>query len=185
MIRCKACGYVMKEGKLGDRCPACGAPRTFFEPYIDNMSPERRNLLKLELHPIATHFPVALIVIIFMLSLVELFLAGTGRLMLAYGSKILVLLLPIVTALTFGAGWLDGTTRFRKIANSRILKVKIVLASVYFIVSLAMTFVVWLGMFNSSVVDVITLLLSLIGIALISVLGLLGASINDAAFPGK
>jgi uncharacterized membrane protein len=185
MIRCKACGYITKESKLGDRCPACGAPRTVFEPYKDNMSPERRNILKLELHPIATHFPIALVGIILLLSFAGLFLSGNGRLMVAYGVKVLVLLLPIVTVITFGAGWLDGTTRFRKIANSRILKVKIVLGSVYFIVSLSMTLVVWMGVFNSSAVNFITLLLSVIGVALVSVLGLLGTSINNAAFPGS
>ena len=42
MVRCKACGFLMKEGKLGDRCPACGAPKTAFEPYKDPMAWNRR-----------------------------------------------------------------------------------------------------------------------------------------------
>ena len=31
-VRCKACGYIMEEGKVGDRCPACGAPRAALVP---------------------------------------------------------------------------------------------------------------------------------------------------------
>ena len=26
MVRCKSCGYLMPEGKLKDKCPACGVP---------------------------------------------------------------------------------------------------------------------------------------------------------------
>ena len=35
LIRCKACGYVTREGKIKDVCPACGVPAKMFEPYTD------------------------------------------------------------------------------------------------------------------------------------------------------
>ncbi len=58
-LKCKACGYIIDEKKLGDVCPACGVPRKAFEPWTDDMSPRRRVLLTLNLHPIALHFPQA------------------------------------------------------------------------------------------------------------------------------
>ena len=58
-LKCKACGYIIDEKKLGDVCPACGVPRKAFEPWTDDMSPRRRTLLTLNLHPIALHFPQA------------------------------------------------------------------------------------------------------------------------------
>ena len=55
MVRGKVCGYITF-GVLGDKCPACGAAKTAFEPYIDNMAQPRRKILNLQLHPIAGNF---------------------------------------------------------------------------------------------------------------------------------
>ena len=38
LVRCRACGFIMEEEKLGDVCPACGIPRKAFEPYKETMS---------------------------------------------------------------------------------------------------------------------------------------------------
>ena len=79
MIRCKACGYIMEGGKLGDKCPACGAPKTAFEPYTDPMAAPRRKMLNLQLHPIAVHFPITFAVAAFVFSLAILFLSGEAQ----------------------------------------------------------------------------------------------------------
>jgi rubredoxin/O-antigen/teichoic acid export membrane protein len=45
LVRCRACGYVMEERKVGRVCPACGLRRSVFQPYEDKISPTRRFLL--------------------------------------------------------------------------------------------------------------------------------------------
>ena len=59
LLRCKPCGYIIKEQDLGQVCPACGMPKSAFEPYKENISPKRKFILGLDLHPIAVHFPQA------------------------------------------------------------------------------------------------------------------------------
>ena len=55
LVRCRPCGYVMKESELGDVCPACGLPRNVFEPYRERVSANRLFILGLDIHPIAIH----------------------------------------------------------------------------------------------------------------------------------
>jgi uncharacterized membrane protein len=185
LIRCRACGYLMKEGKLGDKCPACGAPKTSFEPYNDLMAEPRRRVLNFQLHPIAAHFPVAFTVATLVFILASTFLRGEAQNLVISTSKVLVLFMPLLVILTFIVGWIDGKIRFRKIANSKILKTKILYACLLFAVSLALTIVVWMGAFNSVAMTVLALLLNAAALVLIFLLGLLGTSIIGAAFPGK
>jgi uncharacterized membrane protein len=185
MIRCKACGYIMKEGKLGDRCPACGAPRTAFEPYTDPMSRPRRLVLSLQLHPIATHFPITFVVAALVFSIVIPFLPGEARSLLVGTVKILSLLIPLVVVIAFLVGLWDGRVRFRKIGNSRILKTKILYAVFLFVVSVALAFVVWAGEYGASGAILGAILLSAAALVLVFLLGTLGTSILGAAFPGK
>jgi uncharacterized membrane protein len=185
MVRCKACGYIMKEGKLGDRCPACGAPRTAFEPYTDPMARPRRRVLDLQLHPIATHFPIVFVVAVLVFSIAIPFLTGDARTMLVGTVKILSLLLPLVVILAFLVGLWDGHIRFRKIGNSKILKTKIIYAVFLFIVSAALAVIVWTGEYSAFGVTLGAILLGAAGIILVFLLGTLGTSVLGAAFPGK
>lgn len=185
MVRCKACGYLMPAGKLHDRCPACGAPKTAFEPYTDPMGPERRKILKLDLHPIAVHFPVSFVAAVLVFSIAIPFLAGEAQTLLIDTNKILVLFIPVLIIATFWLGWLDGKIRFRKISNSRILKTKIVYAILLFLVSSAITVVIWISGYDSAGLSALIGVLSAAGLILVVLLALLGISINRAAFPGK
>lgn len=185
MVRCKACGYITKEGKLGDRCPACGAPRTVFEPYNDLMASPRRRILNLQLHPIAVHFPVAFVVASFVFIAAAPFLSGEAQRLVVSTARVIVLFIPLLVLLAFAVGWIDGKIRFRKIGNSKILKTKILYACLVFIVSIALAFVIWMGAFDSVLMTVLAVLLSIAALVLVLLLGLLGSSINEAAFPGK
>ena len=184
MVRCKVCGYIMFGGKSGDKCPACGAPRTAFEPYIDNMAQPRRKILNLQLHPIAVHFPVAFAVAALVFSFVTIFLSGQARTTLIDATKIIVLFIPILVIAAGIAGWLDGRVRFHKIKNSMILKRKIVYAIILFIISLALAVTIWTGG-TDSWVFALGALMSLAAVVMVYLLGLLGTSIIGAAFPGK
>jgi uncharacterized membrane protein len=185
MIRCRACGYLMKAGDLRDKCPACGAPKTSFEPYTDPMANNRRKILNLQLHPVAVHFPVTFAVAALVFSIAIPFFSGDARKVMLDTTKVLVLFMPLLVAAAFTVGWIDGKIRFRKIRNSEILKKKILYACLLFVLSLGLTFVVWIGEFSSVVASSGAILLSSILFVLVFILGLLGTSVTEAAFPGK
>jgi uncharacterized membrane protein len=185
LVRCKACGYIMKEGKLGDRCPACGAPKTAFEAYNDLMAAPRRKILDLQLHPISVHFPIALTVATFVFILAAAILKGDAQGLVISTAKVLVLFIPLTVLLAFAVGWADGKVRFRKIGNSKILKTKILYACLLFAVSLALAIAVWMGALNAVGTVILALLLNAAALVLVFLLGLLGTSVMGAAFPGK
>jgi O-antigen/teichoic acid export membrane protein len=184
MMRCKACGYLMKEGETGDRCPACGAPRTAFEPATDPLARPRRRLLSLQLHPVAVHFPVALATATLVFSLAIPFLTGEGKNLLVSAAKLLALLLPFLAAAAFLAGWVDGRARFRKIRNSAILKRKIGYAAVLLAVSSGLAAAVWAGGYGTVGATLAAILLSAAAVGCVYVLGRLGTSIVGSALAG-
>jgi uncharacterized membrane protein len=184
-VRCKVCGYLIKEGDLRDKCPACGANRSVFEKYTDPVAAPRRRILNLHLHPIAVHFPTTFAVAAFVFSVAIPFLSGEAQTLLISTTKIISIFLPVVIILAFWVGWWDGTLRFRKIKNSQILKRKIVYACVLFAVSLGLVALVWEGDFGTWVSTMAVILLSAVAIVFAILLGLLGMSIAQAAFPGK
>jgi uncharacterized membrane protein len=185
MVRCKACGYIMPAGKLHDKCPACGAPKTSFEPYTDPMSSERRQVLNFDLHPIAVHFPISLAVAVFVFSIAIPFLNGLPRTLLIDTDKILSLFIPVTTASAFGLGWIDGKIRFRKILNSQILLTKITYAILLFCASVIQTVIIWVYGFDNAGFTALIVVLGAAASVLVILLGLLGKTIRNAAFPGK
>ena len=184
-VRCRACGYIMDEARLGDKCPACGVPRQSFEPYTDTLSSSRRRILKLDLHPIAVHFPVSFTVAIAVLSAATFLVPCpvTGLLMAA--ASIMAWFLPLLVLVAFLIGLLDGKARFRKIGNSRILKVKILLATVLFVLSLALAILIWIKGFSDPMLTLLYIFIDLAALTCVVWLSLLGVSIMEAALPGK
>jgi O-antigen/teichoic acid export membrane protein/rubredoxin len=182
-VRCKACGYIMRAGKVEDRCPACGAPKAAFEPYEDPMSARRRTLLKLDLHPVLVHFPVSLTSSVLVFLIVTAFLSGRAHAMLADTVKILVLLLPALVIVAAIGGVVDGRIRFRKIRKSLILKRKLLGASLLFVVSAAQTIVLWVAGLGGGAIAAAAAL-GAVGLGIIIVLAVMGRDIRVAAFPG-
>ncbi len=185
LIRCKACGYIMEEGKLGDKCPACGAPKTAFMPYVDTMGARRRNILKLDLHPIAVHFPISFSVAVLVFSIAIFFLAGDARTFLINTNRILVLLIPVMVIIAGTVGYIDGKVRFRKLGNSQILKRKILYASIFLAASIALAVVVWVSGLENPAYIAASVVLAALALGMIIILSLLGTSILEAAFPGN
>ncbi len=182
LVRCKACGFVMAEGALGDRCPACGAPRTSFQPYVDPVGVSKRKILKFHLHPIAVHFPTTLSVAILVFALGALAIGGKAGDLLISTNKILGVFFPAVVLLSGALGFWEGKIRFRKIRNSKVLKTKLAYAIGLFAVSLAISVTVW----PSGVgFQIMTAVLAAATVVCNIFLGLLGMSLDDAAFPGK
>ncbi len=140
-MKCKACGYVMEEGKIKDVCPACGLPKTVFEPYDDKLSPKRRLIMELDLHAIIVHFPQAFAVFIPPCIVVSYFVPAPFNGDLLSTVKILALVLPLSVLASLVTGMIDGKNRFKKL-NTPAQKFKIVLGSVLFILTLGIFYVV-------------------------------------------
>jgi uncharacterized membrane protein len=169
----------MLEDKLGDKCPACGVDSKFFAPYTPAVSERRLMILKFHLHPIMVHFPTSFSVAILLCLLLALFplpdaILATGR--------ILATVLPAVVALAIVLGILDGILRFRRIKVSQILKKKIPYGLTLLAVSLIMAFTVWQ---EGTMYVWFSIILAVLSVALTTVLGLLGSSINESILPGK
>ncbi len=174
----------MEEVKLRDKCPACGVPREMFEPYTDPMAESRRRILRLDLHPIAVHFPTSFAVAILVFTIAMFFFSGLVEELLLSTIKVMVLFLPLLVLIAFMAGLLDGKTRFRRLDRSHILKSKMLYGSIFFVLAIALALLVWLGGLGSVTLIAIAVALAAGGVACSVLLALLGMQILNSAFPG-
>jgi uncharacterized protein (DUF983 family) len=184
LVRCKVCGFIMPEAKLKERCPACGALRNVFEPYTDPVSETRRNVLDLDMHRVAVHFPITFIVMV-PIFLVGALLFPTRAAIMLMTVRLMVLLLPFFILVAFFVGMLDGLTRFRKIRVSEILKKKFVYGIIFFALSIALNVLVWKVGFRQRGPLALEIVISVIAAGVATELGLLGRGIIYSAFPGK
>ena len=144
LIRCKACGYVTREGKIKDICPACGVPAKMFEPYTDPVSEKRRLILDLHIHPIMVHFPQAFAITLFLLAVLSYFAPPAIKGMLFNSIQVISFLLPYFVVLSLLTGLFDGKIRFRKVTTP-FLKKKIIIGLIFLITSIALAFVAFSG----------------------------------------
>ena len=134
LMICSVCGYIINEGYKGDVCPACGAAKTAFQPYVDKMSPKRRKILNLHMHNILVHFPQAFSLLMLFLIVMSLFLMDSSKFDFMTTFKILSFFLPLSVVVSIISGVIDGKTRFKRITTP-ILKKKIAVAILFFIFS--------------------------------------------------
>ena len=135
MMRCKACGLIISGSKIKDVCPACGLPRTVFEEYEERISPGRKFLLSLDLHPMVVHFPQALAVVGVLFLVGGLLLAAPLATDLLSSARLLLILLPFSVLGAVAAGVLDGRTRFRRLRTPMLVR-KMIVSGVLFVLSL-------------------------------------------------
>jgi uncharacterized membrane protein len=185
MVRCKVCGYVMPEGKLKDKCPACGVAAKAFEPWEDPLAEPRRKSLTLDLHPIAVHFPTAFVVSLIVIFVVGLAFPGRVADLFLCAGRLMALFLPVLVIAAFLLGVKDGITRFRSVGRSDILKRKVLFGLLYFAFAVALPLVVWLWGVDGAGPLATALALSAAGLACNVVLSLLGVPLLCSAMPGK
>lgn len=185
LVRCKVCGYIMEEGKLGDVCPACGALSKVFEPYEDPISERRRRILKMDLHPIAVHFSVAFAASLVVITIVSSVAKGRVEELFTATTKIMTFFTPIMVLASFLTGLVDGKIRFRRLDRSPILKRKIVLGIVLFLSTIGLAFIVWIGEFAGLIYSLLSIAVALVSLVCAFLLALWGSSIKDSAFAGK
>ncbi len=179
LLRCKACGYIIKEKKLGDVCPACGVPKKSFEPYKDNISKNRRFILEFNLHPIAVHFPQAIATLSTFFILIGIIIPAF-RDDLFTTVKVLSLFLPLTVIAAIMSGLLDGKTKFKKITTPALVK-KIIAGGVFLVLSIIISALVF-----SSGMDLFAYILVLyIGCLICQVaLGEIGKKLMNSYLPG-
>jgi hypothetical protein len=183
LVRCKACGYVAKEGRIKDVCPACGVPAKMFEPYTDPLSEKRRRMIDLHTHPVIVHFPQAFSLTLFILAVLFFIAPVPIKDALGYTMKVISFFLPFFVVLSFLTGLLDGKTRFRKVTTP-FLKKKIIIGMIFFITAIALAAIAFTEKFPGNSTFEYFTLLTIIASGCTVALGFIGGRLADAKFPG-
>lgn len=131
---CRPCGYVLKESALGDICPACGLPRKVFEDYKERMSPGRSKILRMDLHPIAVHFPQSMLVLSLLALILNLVNPFFHPEVLLGAAQYAALIFPFAVLAAFISGLLDGKIRFKSV-RTPVLKKKIIFGVIMLVAS--------------------------------------------------
>jgi len=181
MVRCKPCGFIMEAGKY-DTCPACGVSSKVFEPYKDRVSHKRRQLLDLDLHPIAVHFPQTIAVFIFQFMLINIIFPHYKSDEILNFVQFLGILLPLAVFGAFVSGVIDAKIRFKKLSPSALQK-KMYWGTAMFLTSMAVP--IFIVFFDKTLAIKLIILLSTgltLGIA--TILALMCKKLMYAEMPG-
>ncbi len=178
LVRCRPCGYVMKESELGDVCPACGLPRDVFEPYREKVSPGRLRFLALDIHPIAIHLSQTFVVLVPFLILFHYLFPDFEPTIIHSVVTFSVYVFPLTLILSAISGYADGLVRFKTI-NTPLLIKKIILSVIIITLSIVQVIA-----FNRDTYPWYFLLLSLISLGTAVQLGMLGKHLIDVILPG-
>ena len=181
-VRCKVCGFIMDESHLEDLCPACGLPRTVFEPYTKKISPRRKFILDQHLHPIAIHFPQVLILLVVLMPLLALCVSDPLRFEFLVVAKLSILALPFTVFGGFITGLLDGKLRFKKVTTPLLIN-KIIAGVIFQILSIAI-FALYLsnGFAGNNLWIIVGL--GILSTACAIYLGRVGSTMFDSILPG-
>jgi len=172
----------MAEGELEDLCPACGLPKTVFEPYTKNISDRRRFLADQHFHPIAVHLPQVLLITCVLMPILAKLLPQpfSGEFLII--AKWAILVLPFAALGAFASGLLDGKIRFKKL-KTPLLVHKTVAGGVFLALSVAV-FALYLayGLQGANAWVIVVLSAAATGDAIY--LGKIGAPMFSAIVPG-
>ena len=179
LVRCKPCGYVMEEDKLGDVCPACGMPRKAFEPYRERVALNRLFVLGLDLHPIAIHLSQTFVV---MIPALIIFTKLFPNILFEVLSNVLIFSVYVFPLTLIGAiatGLLDGLFRFKSLTPP-LLRTKILYSSIITVLAIVQFLFSYKGEYG-----IISITVSIGCLACAVRLGLLGKKLLDVILPGS
>lgn len=182
LLRCKPCGYIIKEQDLGQVCPACGMPKSAFEPYEENISSKRKFILGLDLHPIAVHFPQAFATILPLILIINILITSFYTKELVIVSKFLSVLLPFTVIGAIISGIIDGKVRFKKIRTPALIK-KIIIGCIFLLFSVSNSLIIIFSDFESNS-KIYVLLLSIACVLCVIFLGIIGKKLMYAKIKG-
>jgi len=175
---CGTCRFVIVEEKLNDICPACGADRAGFKNHSQNISPSRKKILGLNVHPMIVNFPNAISFLIPVSIIIASNFLATIRGDFMATARVLAFLFPATVLLAFFSGILDAKTRFGKLSTPYI-KRKIILGIVLYILSTVIALLVFQYGYSSKTQPVILILCGL-SIACEVMLASVGKSLRNA-----
>lgn len=180
-LKCRVCGYIIREDRLGEVCPACGVAKTAFEPYSFKMSEMRRRLLELHLHPIAVHFPQAFLTLLAVLVATAL-LAPAWETEVLPLARLFSLMVPLFVLGAAASGIIDGKTRLKKLTTI-ILRRKIIMGSLLFLLTAGAALVLQGFPFQGAAAAGVSVLLAA-GLGCSAVLAKLGSGLVCVKMPG-
>lgn len=178
LVRCRPCGYVMKEGDLKDVCPACGLPRNVFEPYREKVSSGRLRFLGLDIHPIAIHLSQTFVALIPFLIIFHYIFPNFEETIVHSVITFSIYIFPLTLILSFLSGLADGITRF-KTFRTPLLRAKIFYGIVIVVLS-----VLQVILFKPQDYSWLFLFISLAALACAVKLGMLGKYLINVILPG-
>ena len=181
-VRCKACGYVIGTDDVKDLCPACGLPKTVFEPHQKRISAKRKFLLDQHIHPIAVHFPQVFVFVIIVGILSSFLLNDPWRSDFLAATKLSILALPFAVLAGFISGLIDGKLRFKKL-NTPLLVHKMIAGIILQVLSLIIAAIYLVnGLTPYSTASILALSVISTGVAIY--LGRTGATMFESFMPG-
>jgi len=184
ILRCKACGYLVREDKQGDVCPACGLASKVFEPYDSRISARRQFIMDLDLHPIVVHFSQAFCTLLPPLVLLAIVFPAFEAEKVEAVIQFIVLLLPPSVAGAAATGIIDAKVKLKKLRNPAPAR-KMIVGSALLMLSLAAAFVVFSGVLDApkSLYALLAINAASLGCAVL--LGMMGKKLIIAVLPGK
>ena len=178
LVRCRPCGYVMKESELGDVRPDCGLPSDVFEPYREKVSAGRLRFLALDIHPIAIHLPQTFVALVPFLIIFNYLFPNFEPIIIHSVIAFSVYVFPLTLILSAISGYADGLVRFKTIKTPLLIK-KIIFSAIIITLSIVQVVV-----FKRDAYPWYFLLLSLASLATAVQLGMLGKHLIDVILPG-
>ncbi|HTP60322.1 MAG TPA: hypothetical protein VMM82_15475 [Spirochaetia bacterium] len=183
LLRCKTCGYVVEADRVGDVCPACGVARKMMEPWKDPLSPQRRFLLGLDVHPIIDHFSIsfatcAAVVAAFVLLFPDVLHQTSAGVM-----RVFVGVLPLAVLASYLSGVYDGKLRFRR-TSTPVLRSKKLLGALFFAFTVIPAVLCFFVDPSARWAGVSITVLEILGLGCAFLLGRAGKDLLGAFFPG-
>ncbi|MBN2023245.1 MAG: hypothetical protein JW809_10690 [Pirellulales bacterium] len=180
LVRCRACGYVMREVKVRDVCPACGFKKSVFQPHEEKISPRRRFLLDLDAHPILVHFPQCFASILPPLVAVHLLLPDFYGPELAAVIGFVSLVLPLSVVGAIASGLFDASLKLKRL-DTPALVCKIAAGVALLLLSAANTLLILLWGLAPAKLFILGLSLGCLVCAIL--LGMMGKKLIAAILP--
>lgn len=180
-LKCRACGFIMDKDGAPDICPACGVPKKVFEDFKYNITPRRKLIMDLNLHPIMLHLPQAITGLIPFFAVLSLITDASLGIKFLYTVEIITYILPLSVSAAAITGVFDGKNRFKKLSTPA-LKKKIILASVLLILTTAMPSLVFTMGIKEALFPLIGL--SMLALANEALLSKIGIKLIYAYLPG-
>lgn len=178
LIRCRVCGYVTEEHKLGEVCPICKVARRAFEPLImGTATTTRLFLINLDLHAIVVHLSQSLAFIVPLMALfLQLF--PSGQSVFSHSTLyFLILIYPFSVLASFFSGIFDGIFRMRSL-RGRLPITKMIAGALMLALTVTLCFVA-----PADNYALWTIILSLASLAVAVFLGMKGKILSHIIIP--